>query len=1328
MFSKKILCKLFIFIFLIGAISVAPKNVSASSWSDNLIFHAPFTDPTNPLLINVGTGQFTYKRTSAATYIYPGTDIVTMSAENTIPQSEDLSTTWSASSTSVVVDQTTAPDGTLSADELIVGAAGDGSRTHFVTIAGTSSAQINASTNQAFTVSAYVKQNTNTWVTVALVGRNGTVNQCYFNTTNGTIGTCSANTIGTATSSTNGFYRFSVSASLGSGSATVSARVYLANGDNVPSWTGDGAKSVYVWGVQMNSGPVLTPYVKTTLDIVSVPRIESAGYLVEGTRQNLILYSRDMSNAAWTKTNTTASHTAVGHDGISNSATVLTATANGGTVCQAVTTAATSSGSVDIKRMSGSGTVSLSMDGGSTYFADISGSLSTSVWYRAVAENYATANPNLCIKLGTSGDSVVLDYAQVEINGPGNTQPAGASFVSSRIPTLSTTNTRYIDKLSVPSSGNWPITEGSFFVIGDVWDTAFANKFFADGVDGSSRVLLHVRSGQGNGSAGILGRTTLYDGSSECSYSSVNVQPQTTTKMATRWSATSGQRGSTAAGATPSNCAFDGGMEITGPIVLGDAHLQDGTRSTWGHMKDFRIYSTAFSDPMMQAATAGSFNFIGSTANAPASVTAATTSSSSVTLTWATPTSDGGSAISDYFIQYKIGAGATSTWSHVASSATTTTITGLTSSTGYTFYVSAINESGTGPAAVGFGTTTSGTAPDTTAPVILSIASSTTQTGATITWSTDETASSSIQYGLTTSYGTTASSSATSSHTVTLSGLTAATLYNFKVFAIDASGNVGTSTNLTFTTASLPVTSPSVTQQSASSVSTSSVTLNGTIVSNNNGTSTVRGFEYGLTTSYGSIASTTGTYGTGSYSQVVTGLTPNTLYHYRAYATNGAGTGTSTDGTFTTSVVPDTTAPAISSVSSLTTQTNATITWNTNESASSAIQYGLTTGYGTVASSSATSSHSVTLSGLTAATLYNYKVFAIDASGNVGSSTNLTFTTSATSDTSAPIISSLGVSSISTSTVLISWSTDEAASSTVQFGSSTGYGLNATSSGTTTHSVVLSGLTQNTIYQYKVTSIDASGNIATSTNGSFKTLSTDITPPGVNSISTSTTDTTATISWMTNEVASTSVQYGLTTAYGNFSATSTANTTHSMTLTGLTQDTTYNFRFASIDGSDNASTSINFTFRTLVTPVSTSTPVVEAPRVSYGGGSSGGSSGSYYTNSTVQQTTSSTTTQPQITNQIPSVTIPVSQGNSEKIVYRNLKMGDNNLEVKKLQKILNSLGFIVSSKGSGSVGKEITNFGTATKAAVIRFQKKYKIDPIGIVGPATRAKIMELAK
>jgi peptidoglycan hydrolase-like protein with peptidoglycan-binding domain len=68
-----------------------------------------------------------------------------------------------------------------------------------------------------------------------------------------------------------------------------------------------------------------------------------------------------------------------------------------------------------------------------------------------------------------------------------------------------------------------------------------------------------------------------------------------------------------------------------------------------------------------------------------------------------------------------------------------------------------------------------------------------------------------------------------------------------------------------------------------------------------------------------------------------------------------------------------------------------------------------------------------------------------------------------------------------------------------------------------------------------------------------------------------------------------------------------------------------------------------------------------------------------------------------------------------------LTLGTTDPQVLALQKYLNTKGFTIATQGPGSKGKETDFFGAFTKAAVIKYQKAKGIDPIGVVGPATRA-------
>lgn len=75
---------------------------------------------------------------------------------------------------------------------------------------------------------------------------------------------------------------------------------------------------------------------------------------------------------------------------------------------------------------------------------------------------------------------------------------------------------------------------------------------------------------------------------------------------------------------------------------------------------------------------------------------------------------------------------------------------------------------------------------------------------------------------------------------------------------------------------------------------------------------------------------------------------------------------------------------------------------------------------------------------------------------------------------------------------------------------------------------------------------------------------------------------------------------------------------------------------------------------------------------------------------------------------------------------QSLALGSMGVNVKQLQRFLNQRGFIVAATGAGSSGQETEYFGTATRAAVIKFQTTYGLDPVGVVGPQTRQKISDL--
>lgn len=106
----------------------------------------------------------------------------------------------------------------------------------------------------------------------------------------------------------------------------------------------------------------------------------------------------------------------------------------------------------------------------------------------------------------------------------------------------------------------------------------------------------------------------------------------------------------------------------------------------------------------------------------------------------------------------------------------------------------------------------------------------------------------------------------------------------------------------------------------------------------------------------------------------------------------------------------DTTPPAISGVAPLGIATSsATIAWTTNEASDTQVEYGLTTAYGqsTALNTARVTAHTAALAGLSASTLYHYRVKSRDAAGNLATSPDLTFT-SAAPPTPAGCVASAG--------------------------------------------------------------------------------------------------------------------------------------------------------------------------------------------------------------------------------------------------------------------------------------------------------------------------------
>jgi len=101
-------------------------------------------------------------------------------------------------------------------------------------------------------------------------------------------------------------------------------------------------------------------------------------------------------------------------------------------------------------------------------------------------------------------------------------------------------------------------------------------------------------------------------------------------------------------------------------------------------------------------------------------------------------------------------------------------------------------------------------------------------------------------------------------------------------------------------------------------------------------------------------------------------------------------------------------------------------------------------------------------------------------------------------DTTPPVISGVAAGSASSSSATVTWTTDEASDSQVEYGLTSSYGSTSalSSSLVVSHGMTLSGLAGATTYHYRVKSRDAAGNLATSADFTFTTST--VSAPGPN--------------------------------------------------------------------------------------------------------------------------------------------------------------------------------------------------------------------------------------
>ena len=142
-----------------------------------------------------------------------------------------------------------------------------------------------------------------------------------------------------------------------------------------------------------------------------------------------------------------------GLGGIANTATTLTAAAAGAIILQPITLAsAARCASAYVKRRTGTGTISFTQDGGSTW-TDITSLINNSTWSR-VQITATLANPSVGFKISTSGDAIDVDCVQNE----------AGTVATSPIVTTTAAVTRDADSDTYQTASNWSDTAGTVYI------------------------------------------------------------------------------------------------------------------------------------------------------------------------------------------------------------------------------------------------------------------------------------------------------------------------------------------------------------------------------------------------------------------------------------------------------------------------------------------------------------------------------------------------------------------------------------------------------------------------------------------------------------------------------------------------------------------------------------------------------------------------------------------------------------------------------------------------------------------------------------------------
>jgi hypothetical protein len=416
--------------------------------------------------------RVTFSRGSNATLV-DGTGRIVYAPANLLLRSEEFNdAAWTKVAASVITNATTAPNGTMTAEKLVENTA---TSSHFVSQSG-------GDIGDTETFSVYAKRAERFWVRLTLGGESA-----FFNLDDGTASPSNASTIITPVG--DGWYRCSMTRARNSSNLNL---IYTAlSSAPSSSYTGDGVSGIFIWGAQRELATYQTvpgPYVATTSAAYYGPRFDynpvtlaPLGLLIEEQRANLLLYSQQLDNAAWTKVNATVTANAtVAPDGTSTADTLVEdATNNFHNIVQTAGTVGVVETFSAYVKPAGRSWIAFQCGSSVAYFnvsTGVVGNLSSATASIQNAGNGWYRCSMTMTRAGGTGTGVLLASANGTASYTGDgisgvflwgIQLEAGSFATSYIPTVASQVTRNADVATMTGTNfsswyNQP--EGTFFV------------------------------------------------------------------------------------------------------------------------------------------------------------------------------------------------------------------------------------------------------------------------------------------------------------------------------------------------------------------------------------------------------------------------------------------------------------------------------------------------------------------------------------------------------------------------------------------------------------------------------------------------------------------------------------------------------------------------------------------------------------------------------------------------------------------------------------------------------------------------------------------------